>query len=67
MSAEPASPQSARVIEVLEQAIREVRDGEDALPTIDLARTLLKIEAGESSGLDEIESMYVFDCDRLNN
>lgn len=57
---------SARVIEVLEQAIREVRDGEDALPTVDLARTLLKIEADESSELDEIESLYVFDCDRPN-
>lgn len=59
------SATNARVIEVLEKAIGEVRDGEDALPTIDLARTLLKMEAGElpTSELAEIESLYVFDSE----
>lgn len=40
----------------LEQALSEVRDGEDAIPSVSLAMALLRAEAGEMDA-DEVESL----------
>jgi hypothetical protein len=38
---------SSRAERLLEQALEEVRDGVDAIPTVSAAMTALRIEAGE--------------------
>lgn len=48
------SPLAKRAEALLEQALSEVRDGLDALPTIGLADATLRVEAGELSA-DEID------------
>jgi hypothetical protein len=47
------SPLGLQAIELLEVALGQIRDGEDALPTISAADATLRVECGELSP-DEI-------------
>lgn len=49
------SPLGEKAVELLEQAIAEVRQGLDALPTISAAEAVLRAEAGELSADDVME------------
>ena len=43
----PAGPWGVRAERLMEQALGEARDGDDAIPTVTAALTALRIEAGD--------------------
>lgn len=43
-----------RAIEILEKAIENIRDGEDAIPAICHAEAVLRVEAGELQPSDDL-------------
>ncbi|MFC4006581.1 hypothetical protein ACFOY2_05070 [Nonomuraea purpurea] len=53
----------ARAVHLLNQAITQIRDGEDAIPTVGAAMAVLRIEIGELPA-DELD--FLFSDSRLN-